>query len=512
MDIDVGQSYCGVYVDYNTDYTFYVFRDCGGDILSDYVSVDFMAPIIIKAFTTAGYWNDADNWSPSGVPALLEDVVIRANAIIPNGCVATANSITYDGAPMPITIADGGQLIHKNDGVIAIVEKEITGYNGEKDHYYLIGVPQYDQTLIAPTNVQHMLDNDFDLYAFEQDAADGLEWRNYKVAEQPFFLYYGVGYLYANSEDVTLSAETILQPLNDEGYAVCNNYVALSYTNGGTNPLNGWNLVSNPWAFSGYMYVYDPINDEFVSQDFYRMGENSIEAVASQGTVAPWEAVFVEATAVNQFAMVYKNPVDINGKSLNMTVSRNGGMVDNARIRFGKGCGLGKFQLNPNHTKLYIPQSDKDYAVVYSEENMGEIPVSFKAEHNGAYTLSFDVEEVSFDYLHLIDNMTGVETDLLANPSYSFNARTSDYASRFKLVFATGSSTGSDAFAFFSHGSFVINNEGDATLQVIDVMGRILKSERVTGCANVNFDAASGVYMLRLINGNDVKVQKVVVR
>lgn len=469
-----------------------------------------------KIFTTAGNWNDANNWTPSGAPTLSEDAIIQANATIPNGYVATANSITYDGATMPITIADGGQLIHKNEGVFAIVEKEITGYTGEKDHYYLIGVPQYDQTLITPTEVLHMLENDFDLYAFEQAAADGLEWRNYKAAEQPFFLYPGVGYLYANSEDVTLSLETILEPLNDEGFAVCNNYVALSYTNGGTNPFNGWNLVSNPWAFSGYMYVYDPINDQVVSQDFYRMGENGIESIASQGAVAPWEAVFVEATAENQFAVVYFEPLDLNAKVLNMTVSQNGGLVDNARIRFGKGRGLVKFQLNPNHTKLYIHQDNKNYAVVYSEENMGEMPVSFEAESNGTYTLNFTTEELSFAYLHLIDNLTGIETDLLQTPSYSFEARTTDYTSRFKLVFCSKVPEPvegpNQSFAFYSNGSWVINNESRAVLQVVDVNGRIIKSESINGCANINFNAAPGVYMLRLINGENVMVQKVVVK
>ena len=69
-----------------------------------------------------------------------------------------------------------------------------------------------------------------------------------------------------------------------------------------------------------------------------------------------------------------------------------------------------------------------------------------------------------------------------------------------------------DDFAFFSNGSFVINNEGQATLQVVDVTGHIVKSETINGCANVKVDAATGIYMLRLVNGENVKVQKVVAR
>ena len=47
---------------------------------------------------------------------------------------------------------------------------------------------------------------------------------------------------------------------------------------------------------------------------------------------------------------------------------------------------------------------------------------------------------------------------------------------------------------------------------MIDVTGRIVRSESINGCANVGVNVAPGVYMLRLVNGNDVKVQKVVVR
>jgi hypothetical protein len=40
------------------------------------------------------------------------------------------------------------------------------------------------------------------------------------------------------------------------------------------------------------------------------------------------------------------------------------------------------------------------------------------------------------DYLHLIDNLTGADVDLLQMPEYTFTAKTTDYASRFRLVFS----------------------------------------------------------------------------
>ena len=113
------------------------------------------------------------------------------------------------------------------------------------------------------------------------------------------------------------------------------------------------------------------------------------------------------------------------------------------------------------------------------------MPVSFRASENGTYTIAVEAENVDMNYLHLIDNMTGADVDLLATPNYTFEARTNDYTSRFRLVFSA---------------------------QVVDITGRIISSETINGNATVNLNQSAGIYMLRLVNGNDVKVQKVVVR
>jgi hypothetical protein len=102
--------------------------------------------------------------------------------------------------------------------------------------------------------------------------------------------------------------------------------------------------------------------------------------------------------------------------------------------------------------------------------------------------------------------------DLLASPTYTFSSKTTDYASRFKLVFSTngedGPSTGSGTFAFISDGNIIVNGEG--VLQVVDVMGHVV----IQGDA-MNRVSTSGmtpcVYVLRLINDNDVKTQKIII-
>ena len=54
--------------------------------------------------------------------------------------------------------------------------------------------------------------------------------------------------------------------------------------------------------------------------------------------------------------------------------------------------------------------------------------------------------------------------------------------------------------------------EGEATVQVIDMLGHVISSETFSGSYERKINGAPGVYLVRLIHGNDVKVQKVVVR
>ena len=222
------------------------------------------------------------------------------------------------------------------------------------------------------------------------------------------------------------------------------------------------------------------------------------------------EGIFVEATEPDQSVTFTTEEPDRRSSVLTINLTQDQDLIDRAIVRFDEGSTLSKFQLFES-SKLYIPQDGKDYAIVRGEST-DELPVNFKAMENGSYTLSFTYEEVEFSYLHLFDNLTGDDVDLLNTPSYTFNAQNTDNANRFRLVFDLGTTGIGENFAFFSNGNFIISNEGEATLQVVDVTGRILSSETVNGNVSKTINAASGVYMLRLINGDNVKVQKVVVR
>ena len=448
-------------------------------------------------------WNNPDDWPNDSVPEAYSDVTIPANTlvIIPDGCIARPSNITFEENGS-LTIEPGGQLVHDQDSVVATVVMDIIGYgDGLKNNYYLIASPLRDP--ISPMAVENMTNNVFDLYKFDQsnhnDENEYLEWVNYHgLINGSYPLVNTEGYLYANSDDVMprFTGEVRRSDENVE--------VGLIYDDDIRVRFNGWNLVGNPFVCNAFV-----LTEQGQTVDFYEIVGDSL-SLTTNNEIAPCQGIFVQAESDVQTVTFSRTAPAKRSGVLNMNLTQGRAKVDMARIRFGEGRNLGRLSFNDNSSKLYIPMDGKDYAVVYSE-GMGEMPVSFKAESNGTYTLGFSNSEVSFSYLHLIDNMTGTDVDLLQTPNYSFEASTTDYASRFKLVFCTGNAM-EDNFAFFSNGSFVINNEGEATLQVIDVTGRIVKSESINGSASVNVNAAAGVYMLRLINGNDVKVQKIVVK
>ena len=472
-------------------------------------------------FTTEGNWDEASNWSGNAVPGDGSDVVIMANTTVPSGYTANADDIDLYGGTL--TIADGGQLI-SNSAVNATVEKNITAYTviqnqGEllTDGWYFIASPLADA--FTPNNV--MTSNTYDLYRLNPTTTS---WENYKnTMGHPDFttLNNGAGYLYANSAETILSFTGTLKP-----YAASES-VSVS---------TGWNLIGNPFAYNVY-----------ANCSFYKMNEakTGVEAVSAFSTspIAPCTGIVVEAETDGSVIFSEEVPSQSQGNRGNLQIAlslkdtRRGTagretLIDNAIVSFNEGTQLGKFYFGEQNANIYIPQGGKECAIAISE-SQGEIPLNFKAKEDGQYTLTVNHEGVEVGYLHLIDNLTGTDVDLLAASvpelvegpnmvtgtstgsatSYTFTAKTTDYESRFRLVFAPnnedGSSTGSEAFAFVSNGNIVVNGEG--MLQVIDVMGRVIVCRDAMNRVSTS-EMTPGVYVLRLINGDNVKTQKIVIK
>ena len=409
-----------------------------------------------------------------------------------------------------------------------MVYTTIPAYGEGEGDYRFIASPLSEN--IAPTEINDMLPTagTYDLYRFDQ--SENAEWRNYKA--NIFSLENGQGYLYANAEDVNL----IFKGAFNEGPS---QEVSLTYD--GTAQFAGWNLVGNPFPYAAT-----------VSRSYYVMNEGgtAIEPVAlsAGGTIAACTGIMVKAEATESnpkvtFAQPTRQAVENKGL-LHIAVS-DAEVLDKAIVSFNAGDALEKFVFGTSNTTISIPQDGKDYAIATVGRDAArhvstEMPINFKAAKNGTYTLTVNVDNVELDYLHLIDNLTGADVDLLSsslraersNPeqlaTYTFTAKTTDYASRFRLVFSicgdangdNGDADGDHAlFAYISNGKIIITADAltpsntsyfDASLQVVDMTGRVIVSTDVARNISTN-GMAPGVYVLRLVNGDDVRTQKIVV-
>ena len=392
------------------------------------------------------------------------------------------------------------------------ITREVAGYEEStaSDHWAFIASPVTGS--ISPTSVVGLVASiatKYDLYRFNQSAAK--EWENYKAHSSDFNLVNRQGYLYATKETKTLAFMGDTFNMGTEDVEV-----PLVYDEG--KPLAGWNLVGNPFAVPAT-----------VSRNYYKMndGGTAIEPVditQNPEPIAVGTGIMVQAEGAND-SVIFSKPTrhssaDNHG-GLRLALLSGTEVVDNAILSFNEGSKLGKFYFGEQDANIYIPQGQEEYAIAFSE-SQGEMPLNFKAKENGTYTLTVSTTLNSklstLNYLHLIDNMTGADVDLLAPElvegpaSYTFTAKTTDYESRFKLVFSADEDVcePNEAFAFISNGNIIVNGEG--TLQVFDVFGHQLVTKQLSTLnSQLSTPLTKGVYVLRLINGEDVRTQKIVI-
>ena len=232
-------------------------------------------------------------------------------------------------------------------------------------------------------------------------------------------MQWGKGYLYANSEDVTLTFTGI--PYSGNGT------VTLRKT--GNTEMAGWNLVGNPYNQTAY-----------INRDFYVMKADGSGIIAAQRNyVEPMEGVFVVAATDGETVTFTQTESAKNDERivLNLSQGLSTTIIDRAIVHFGEGRGLPKFQFMESGIKLFIQQDGKNYAVVWTD-GVGELPICFKAGESGDYVLNFSIEGMDFSYLHLIDILNGVDLDLLQQSSYTFKVSREVNEMQFRLIYNSG--------------------------------------------------------------------------
>ena len=351
----------------------------------------------------------------------------------------------------------------------------------------------------------------------------------------------GKGYLVATDNECLLEAKGTL----NQGTFTIHVTAQSAYR-------TGYNLLGNPyqsqfdfdefadvnkalWGGTKTNASYVILNKDGYTYYAYSGSSNAITSTANR-YLHPHQGFMIFAT--NSGTASFTNEMRVTGQTttfrgndhvdyplINLIVTEDDGNRDIATIELGRpetGGAIKQYDLHLGTGCIYSHYEDQDYAIAFTLPGISEVPVRFETGADAAYTLTWDMENGEFSYLHLIDNMTGSNIDCLQEREYRFTSKTTDYKSRFKLAFEytgveeneDGPSTGSGTFAFIMGNELVVNGgpstgSGAAALQMFDMMGRQVMTKNVSGVQTTIMlpDVPAGVYILRM---ND-RVQKIII-
>ena len=459
-------------------------------IFSCYASTSNMAKV--ELYIRSEEYNHTENETIAHLYS-FDKHTVRSGVTLTVSGTAACNDATH------LILEDGAQLIHHNDGVQAMMKKNIQAYTNDNNGWYTIATPfsSYD-----PANTP-MVGDSYDLYAYDESGNnEGKEWRNYKASA--FSMASGHGYLYAHYPVATLRMTGTLN--NGDASPT----IDLSYANG-TESIKGFNLLGNPTA-----HDISFTKTENVSDGYYYLNNSENWVYETGNTVPVGRGFLVKANAAGQTVTLNPqskgNSAD-KGQYLCLAVGE-----EKVYVKLNEGVSMPLFDMKGHHASLYLTRDRQPYAMLV-RDGASTLDLCFEARHCGEHTLTVDTQGLALDYLHLVDNLTGADVDLLSTPQYTFYAKASDYANRFRMVFDAVYEPveESSSFAYVSNGQIVIAGlDGDdsaATLQIIDATGRVLSCRAVSQMSAIpTTGMSSGVYVLRLITEKETYTQRIVLQ
>jgi hypothetical protein len=203
---------------------------------------------------------------------------------------------------------------------------------------------------------------------------------------------------------------------------------------------------------------------------------------------------------------------------VNLYLSSENGCTDVTVVEFHRpewGGATKQKELRQGNGQFYAFHDGEPYAALFVKEGAERVPLWFEAKENDVFTIKWNTANGYFSSLYLIDNLTGTRYDMLENESYVFEGRKQDMASRFYITFncvdvEEHEEENEQSFAFFDGSQWLVTGEG--LLELIDLQGRVLWQGRLSGGqSRVSLPSvAKSMYLLRLVNSEETKVQKII--
>ena len=435
---------------------------------------------------------------------LAENVAFTVNS----GATLTVTGDITQASGSAIEIENGGQLIC-NNSVYVKMKKDITAWDGSNG-WYAIASPVNNQLFSDVVNLVNTA-NDPLHNIYRYDEAE-IEWEEYRDNHNTFTSFEnGRGYLFR-----TANIGGLIEFKGNNNVDAINYPLSFASTN---SNFKGFNLIGNPFTQNITWANLTKTNVD--SEGYYLLNETSPnqgqwKAVTdANAVIPPMRAFLVQATGDNPSVSIArtssKREYSDEADNIMFTVS-NSQHSDEAYVMFKEGHGLNKIShRNAEIPMLYVIDNDQHFAIADINENADVINLGFEAKTMGQYKLSLTTVG-DFSRLNLIDRITGEDVDMLVEDEYSFVGTPSDINNRFIVRFSRGVTTNADDESFAYQNGDQIIIEGEGTLQIYDIMGRMVATQYLNGSGTWQATSVpTGVYILRLM-GEDVKTQKIIVK
>jgi uncharacterized repeat protein (TIGR02543 family) len=328
---------------------------------------------------------------------------------VSSGTILTVSGTAICDDVENLIIEEGGQFFHHNDGVKATIKKSVDAYTNNSG-WYTIATP------FTSLNPSAIAKGSYDLYAYGEDVSK--EWINYKAHASDFPTTASAGYLYAHHPDTTLRMTGTL--LNGD----YSETVSLSYGNSNAE-IKGFNLLGNPTAHD---ITFNKSDD--VADGYYYLSNSETWVYETGNNVPAGRGFIVKAEADGQTVTLNPQNHDSSTDS-HLCIS-----IDNDKVyvKMNEGVSMPLLALNGKSPQLSLAQEGKSY-IMLVRNGANRIDLNYQPSP-GQHALSANTENLNVDYLHLFDNITGTDVDLLATPSYGFESSHGDIVSRFQLRFS----------------------------------------------------------------------------
>jgi hypothetical protein len=262
-----------------------------------------------------------------------------------------------------------------------------------------------------------------------------------------------------------------------------------------------WSKVTAKNLVDGYAVITTDGNWSYTTSDPIKAGDGFFVKVTAANPILNYNVATQPVTRSRN--------AENESSFINIIASSKAGK-DNVIIAFDGSDNEGFDKLesfNENISEIYVKENEKRYGILNYDENVEEIELYFDAHKMGEYTINA-ISNADYASVVLVDRFTGAETNLLEG-SYTFKSMTDDKRDRF--VLRMSKEVVDDSFVYRSGNELIVNAEGK--VQILDVMGRVVyNSDIVDDNHRINISTLnSAAYIIRVVNTNEVKTQKVVI-